>query len=49
MLAVAVKRRLHLLHYDGSDFVELKEVALPHSPLHMQWIGNSIALAYKSS
>lgn len=26
MLCVAVKRRVHLLHYDGSDFVELKEV-----------------------
>ncbi len=48
MLCVAVKRRVQLLHYDGSDFIELKEVALPHSPLHMMWLGNNVCFAFKT-
>jgi CNH domain len=49
MLCVAVKRRIQLLHYDGSDFVELKEVAVAHSPTAMQWLGgNAICVVFKS-
>jgi hypothetical protein len=49
MLCVAVKRRIQLLHYDGSDFVELKEVAVAHSPTAMQWLGgNTVCIVFKS-
>lgn len=49
MLCVAVKRRVQLLHYDGSDFIELKEVALAHSPIGMQWLsGNAVCVAFKT-
>jgi hypothetical protein len=45
MLCVAVQ----LLHYDGSDFVELKEVAVGHSPVAMQWLGgNTVCVVCKS-
>ena len=48
MLAVGLKKRLMLFHYDGTDFVELKEVALAEVPLAASWAGNHICLACKA-
>lgn len=48
MLAVAVKKRLLLFHYDGTDFVELKEVALAEAPVAAAWAGNYICCACKT-
>ena len=49
MLAVGLKKRLMLFHYDGTDFVELKEVALAEAPLAASWAGNYICLACKAT
>lgn len=48
MLAVAVKKRLMLFHYDGTDLVELRDVALVEAPVAAAWAGNYICLACKS-
>jgi hypothetical protein len=47
MLAVASKRRLLLLHYNGNEFVELKELGLPDRVLAMGWCGDSICLGFQ--
>ena len=49
MLAATVKRKLLLFHYDGKDFVELKEVALPEAPLCAAWSGNYVCLGCRGS
>ena len=49
MLAVAVKRRLLMFHYDGTEFVELKDVALAEAPVAAAWAGNYICCACKST
>ena len=49
MLAVAIKRKLLLFHYDGKDFVELKEVAVPEAPLCAAWSGNYVCAGCKGS
>ena len=49
MLAAAVKRKLLLFHYDGKDFVELKEVALSEAPLCAAWSGNYVCLGCRGS
>lgn len=48
MLAVAVKKRLLLFRYDGTEFVELKEVALAEAPVAAAWAGNYICCACRS-
>ena len=47
MLAVVVKRKLMLYHYDSKEFVELKELSLPDTPLCMQWCGVHVVLGFK--
>ncbi len=47
MLAVVVKRKLMLYHYDSKEFVELKELNLPDTPLCMQWCGEHIVVGFK--
>ena len=47
MLAVAIKRKLLLFHYNGNEFVELKEYGLPDLALKMMWLGESICLGLK--
>ena len=49
MLAAAVKRKLLLFHYDGKDFVELREAPLPEAPLCAAWSGNYVCLGCKGS
>jgi hypothetical protein len=44
MLAVATKRRLALLHYNGNEFVELKELGLPDRVCAMGWCGDAVCL-----
>ncbi|BDA43540.1 Vam6/Vps39-like protein [Coccomyxa sp. Obi] len=47
MLCVAAKRRLILLHYNGNEFVELKELGLPDRVLAMGWCGDSVCLGFQ--
>ena len=47
MLGVAVKRKLLLFHYDGNEFVELKDLALPDTVTGMAWLGESVCLGLK--
>lgn len=47
MLAVAVKRKLLLFHYNGNEFVELKEFSLPETASRMAWHGESICLGLR--
>ena len=47
MLAIVVKRKLMLYHYDSKEFVELKELSLPDTPLCMQWCGEHIVVGFK--
>jgi CNH domain len=47
VICVAAKKRLLLFHFDGKDFVELKELGLPDTVLDMAWCGDSICLGFK--
>lgn len=47
MLAVAVKRKLLLFHYNGNELVELKELSLPDSAVGMAWLGESVCVGLK--
>lgn len=47
MLAVALKRKLLLYHYNGNEFVELKEFSLSDTVSRMAWLGESICLGLK--
>lgn len=46
MLCVAAKRRLILLHYNGNEFVELKELGLPDRVMAMGWCGDNVCLGF---
>lgn len=48
VLCCAVKRRLYLLHYDGKDFLELRDFTAAHSPVRMEWLDSGILLAYQT-
>ena len=46
LLAVATRKRLMLFHFQGNEFVELKDIGL--SDIHcMQWLGDSICVGVK--
>ncbi len=47
MLAAACKKRVQLLHYDGRDFLEIRELSVPDVPLAMTWAGDNIAIGFK--
>ena len=47
MLAVAIKRKLLVFHYNGNEFVELKELGLPDSVMAMAWLGESVCIGLK--
>jgi Vam6/Vps39-like protein vacuolar protein sorting-associated protein 39 len=47
ILCVAARKRLLLFHFDGKDFVELKELGLPDTVVSMAWCGDSICLGFK--
>eukprot|EP00898_Chlorokybus_atmophyticus_P001819 jgi/Chlat1/2638/Chrsp178S02479 len=47
MLCAAMKRRLLLYHFDGKDFVEVKELSAPDAIRSMVWCGQSLCLALK--
>lgn len=47
IVCVAAKKRLLLFHFDGNDFVELKELGLPDIVMDMAWCGDSVCLAFK--
>ena len=47
MLAAALKKKLLLFHYNGNEFVELKEFSLPDAVSKMAWLGESICLGLK--
>ncbi len=47
MLAVALKRRLLLLHFNGNEFAEAKELGLPDAALALGWCGGSVCLGFK--
>ncbi|KAK9829459.1 hypothetical protein WJX72_005979 [[Myrmecia] bisecta] len=48
MLCVGCKKRLLLFHYDGKEFVETRELALPEPVLCMAWCGDSVCLGFKN-
>ena len=46
MLAVATRKRLMVFHFQGNEFVEMKDISLPD--VHcMQWLGDSICVGTK--
>ena len=47
MLAVALKKKLLLYHFNGNEFVELKDFPLPDLVSRMAWLGESICLGLK--
>ena len=47
MLAVALKRRLLLLHFNGNEFTEAKELGLPDVALALGWCGSSVCLGFR--
>ena len=47
MLAVAVKRKLLLYHYNGNEFVELKDFSLSDAVSKMAWLGELICIGMK--
>ena len=47
MLCVAVKRKVMQFHYDGREFVELKEYSAADIPQALQWCGDAICIALK--
>ena len=47
MLAVAVKRKVLLFHYNGNEFVELKDLSMADNAQCMSWIGEHICIGHK--
>ena len=46
LLAVATRKRLMIFHFQGNEFVELKDIGLPD--IHcMQWLGDSVCAGVK--
>ena len=46
LLAVATKKRPMVFHFQGNEFVELKDISL--ADIHcMQWLGDSIFVGMK--
>lgn len=44
MLCVAVKKKLHVYHYNGKDFVEPKEHVLADTAQTLHWCGEAVAV-----
>ena len=47
MICVAVKRKVMQFHYDGREFVELKEYSAPDVPQALHWCGDAICIGVK--
>ena len=47
MLCVAIKRKLIQFHYDGREFVEVKEYSAPDIPQALHWCGDAICVGLK--
>ena len=47
MLCVAIKRKIIQFHYDGREFVEVKEYSAPDIPQALQWCGDAIGIGLK--
>ena len=47
MLCVAIKRKIIQFHYDGREFVEVKEYSAPDVPQALQWCGDAICIGLK--
>ena len=47
MLCVAVKRKIMQFHYDGREFVEVKEYSAPDVPQALHWCGDAICIGLK--
>ena len=48
MLCVAVKRKIIQFHYDGREFVELKEYSASDTPQALHWCGDAICVGLKN-
>lgn len=44
---MATKKRLLLLHFNGNEFEETKELGLPDAALALGWCGASVCLGFK--
>ena len=47
MLCVAVKRKVMHFHYDGREFVELREYSAADVPQALHWCGEAICIGLK--
>lgn len=47
MLAIAVKRKIYILHFNGNEFVELKDFSIAENVVCMSWLGEHICIGYK--
>jgi Vam6/Vps39-like protein vacuolar protein sorting-associated protein 39 len=47
MMCASARRHLLLFHYNGSEFVDLKDLGLPDAVLAMAWCGDSVCLGFK--
>ena len=47
LLCVAVKRKILQFHYDGRNFVELREYNAPDVPQALHWCGDAICIGTK--
>ena len=47
LLCVAVKRKVLQFHYNGRDFVELREYNAPDLPQALHWCGEAICIGTK--
>lgn len=47
MLAIAVKRKVYLLHFNGNEFVELKDLGISDTASCMSWLGEQLCIGLK--
>ncbi len=47
MICVAVKRKVMQFHYDGREFVELREYSAPDVPQALHWSGDAICIGVR--
>lgn len=47
MLCVAIKKKLHIYHYSGKDFVDPKEYSLTDVVQTLHWCGEAVAVGTK--
>mmetsp|Transcript_7714 Transcript_7714/g.10647 ORF Transcript_7714/g.10647 Transcript_7714/m.10647 type:complete len:888 (-) Transcript_7714:2-2665(-) len=46
-LCVATKKKLVIFAWDGNDFIEIRELALPDSAKTLVWCGDSVCVGFK--